>query len=382
MLIKNIKSENFRNLNEVSLNLAPRVNVFIGDNGQGKTNLLELIYFFCRGETFRYAKTENLVRKEGEKNSLNKSNSKGSMSLTCGDLDYHLEYSILGNSKNFRINGKRTSLLQLRKLMSCVHFSPESLSAIKAGPEERRKLVDDLLASHDIRNTDILGDFKKVLKSRNKILKNHKLDLIPFEETSSLLESIEPIYLASALRLTEARISAIRAIQPEVQKAMVFILGESDVDISVDYVISSNSAISMGTDDLRRLFELRIKELRSSELTLGMSLVGPHKHDIHFLFNGEDSRSFCSQGQQRAMILSFKMAHIVYHYRENGEFPLLLLDDVLSELDLKKRSNLITFLKDISSQIIITTTDFDLHEKFEKTNVSVFSLDSGSILSQ
>ena len=382
MLIKNIQSRNFRNLEDLTLELGAGVNIFIGDNGQGKTNFLELIYFLCRGETFRYAKTENLINNEVKSGHSDFANSKGQMNLVSRDLDYELEYSISGNSKNFVMNGKRATLSQLRKLMSCVHFSPESLSAIKSGPDERRKLVDDLLMTHDFVNIEIMREFKKALKSRNKVLKNYKQGLVDLAETEAILGSLDSVYLTFALKLTMARISALKDIQPDLEEAMAFILGDEKVNISVDYVISSKPALDLNFEEVRYLLESRLKQLKTSELALGVSLVGPQKHDIRFLFNGEDSRYFCSQGQQRAMILSFKMAQIVYHYRIHREFPLLLLDDVLSELDPKKRSNLVTFLKGISSQIIMTTTDLEFQKGFDENNLSVFSLSCGSILNQ
>ncbi|MBO9668387.1 MAG: DNA replication and repair protein RecF, partial [Bdellovibrio sp.] len=117
-----------------------------------------------------------------------------------------------------------------------------------------------------------------------------------------------------------------------------------------------------------------------AELSSGTSLVGPHKHDIVFLYGGKDSRFFCSQGQQRAIILSFKMAQIVYHRKAHGTYPVLMLDDVLSELDKAKRDALITFLHEINTQIFVTTTDFTLPESFSLDQLSVVRIKDGQIL--
>jgi DNA replication and repair protein RecF len=120
-------------------------------------------------------------------------------------------------------------------------------------------------------------------------------------------------------------------------------------------------------------------ELRSAELFSGRTLVGPHRHDIRFLFGGKDSRFFCSQGQQRALILSFKMAQILYHYRTYQVYPILLLDDVLSELDAVKRMNLVKFLRDIPAQIFLTTADLSFPMDFGERGINIFRVENGTV---
>jgi DNA replication and repair protein RecF len=123
----------------------------------------------------------------------------------------------------------------------------------------------------------------------------------------------------------------------------------------------------------------RTLELRDSELNSGSSLVGPQRHDIRVLFAGKDSRFFCSQGQQRALILSFKMAQILYHHRSYEVYPFLLLDDVLSELDPVRRTNLVKFLRDIPAQIFLTTTDLSFSTDFGDRRINVFNIENGHV---
>lgn len=125
------------------------------------------------------------------------------------------------------------------------------------------------------------------------------------------------------------------------------------------------------------MIQKRSLELRTAELQSGTSLIGPHKHDIKFLYGQNDSRFYCSQGQQRAIILSFKMAQIVYHRKAHGIYPVLMLDDVLSELDKTKRDALITFLHEIKTQIFVTTTDFELPTSFTLDQTQVFQVQNG-----
>jgi DNA replication and repair protein RecF len=162
---------------------------------------------------------------------------------------------------------------------------------------------------------------------------------------------------------------------------MQHIVGASakNVEISVDYLISGASAREFSRQQIYNALSIRLKELGAREIDVGHSLVGPHKHDVVFLYNGEDSRFFCSQGQQRALILSFKMAQIVYHYTVYQSSPILLLDDVLSELDHLKRANLVEFLKRVQSQIFITTTDIAFPHDFGDQSIAIYKLHDGRV---
>ena len=151
------------------------------------------------------------------------------------------------------------------------------------------------------------------------------------------------------------------------------------MDISVEYVISGQNARHWSRSDLLSAMHNRAVELRDRELATGLSLVGPQRHDIRVLFAGKDSRFFCSQGQQRALILSFKMAQILYHYRAYQVYPFLLLDDVLSELDPARRSNLVKFLRDVPAQIFLTTTDLSFSMDFGGRPIHIFRIENGSV---
>jgi DNA replication and repair protein RecF len=129
----------------------------------------------------------------------------------------------------------------------------------------------------------------------------------------------------------------------------------------------------------RNLMKKRAQELLSAELSSGISLVGPQKHDVIFLYSGNDSRFFSSQGQQRSIILAFKMAQIVYHYRVNGFYPVLLLDDVLSELDQTKQSSLVLALNEIQTQTFLTSTDIEVLKKLNIDRSSVFKVQNGFV---
>lgn len=373
-MFQSLLLKSFRNFEEVSLSFSPRVNVFIGENGQGKTNLLEALYISSTGNTFRYAENINLIKKE-------KSEANIKAKILLGDFDYELKIQILKSKKNYFLQNKKIPASVLLQKFPVVIFSPESLAAIKEGSDQRRQLVDDYLVSFNNKNAELILEFKKCLKTRNKILK--QLQENQDEYSQKVLESINPIFIKLSIELTQQRILAINTLLPKMNEVIKSIF-KKNVDIMVEYVISGENFAQKNRSDIENALHKRMVELSAAEKASGVSLVGPQKHDIKFLYCGNDSRFYCSQGQQRALILSFKMAQIVYHKRAYGTYPVLMLDDVLSELDSYRRESLISFLTEINSQIFITTTDIELPKeiKFGATqeNCSVVNIQDGEVI--
>jgi DNA replication and repair protein RecF len=287
--------------------------------------------------------------------------------------------SFLSGRREAVWNGRRVSGDRLTKHFPLVLFSPESLLAIKQGPEARRTLLDDVVMTHAPSSFKIIKEFRRALKTRNRVLKDFKRGLTPRDQAHDLIESIDPLFLPLAVELTTARLESLRALQDDFSRAIRFVLERQDVDISVEYLISQQNALVWSRSDLLSAMHKRSIELRSQELESGQSLIGPQRHDIRILFSGKDSRFFCSQGQQRALILSFKMAQILYHHRSYEVYPFLLLDDVLSELDPVRRTNLVKFLRDIPAQIFLTTTDLSFSTDFGDRRINVFNIENGQV---
>lgn len=377
MFIQELELRSYRNYDSLALVFKTGVNVFVGQNGQGKTNLLEAIHLLTQGQSFRPGKTDILIKKTtSEKSPKSLLRAK----IKKKDLEFQVSAQLTSSTKSFYINNKKASSSQLLKSFPTVLFSPESLSAIKEGPDQRRQLIDEGLILQSPSNAQLLNQFKRALRSRNRILKDYRAGHHSFDQAKSLLESINGNYLPLAAAVSLARVEALRQMSPDLKNAMASIADLQNVDISVDYLISSQSAIDWDKQKIYDALHARLKELWRAEMDSGSSLVGPHKHDIRFLFDREDSRYYCSQGQQRALILSFKMAQIMYHYRVYQVHPILLLDDVLSELDPAKRANLVEFLKGINSQIFLTTTDISFPFDFGNREISVYNIEAGRIV--
>ena len=388
MRIQSLSARDFRNFSQLRVDLKPRLNFLLGENGQGKTNLLEAVFLLCRGTSFRPAESTSFLTAGGSGRPA-----RLSAQFLKRDLDYSVDMSLDVGKKSATINGKRVNAATLMANFPLVLFSPESLAAIKEGPDQRRQLIDEILISHDPKQGRLLREYSKALRSRNRILRNLVDNVGPRYETEQSLYSLNKIYFLLSTHLTTARIKALKDIQPYFREAMLSILEDKtaggDVDIAVDYVISGQSALEWSESQVYDALLKRHSELASQEMNSGSSLVGPHKHDIKLLFAGNDSRFYCSQGQQRALILALKIGQIVYHHGVHQTYPVLLLDDVLSELDTKKRANLMKFLEGISAQILITSTDLTWSENFgDGTGVNpdgreglnaIFSVERGQV---
>lgn len=380
MQLNTLGLKNFRNISEAFLRLSPRLNIFIGDNGQGKTNFIESIHLLIEGESFRYSDYSTLIQ-FGHESAFVKA------TLVNNELEYQILLKILGNKKETLVNDKKTTKIE-QYLPPVVLFSPESLSVIKESADERRKLLDSLIetsiaAGKSGSGKQLLLDFKKALRTRNKILKDISEEKISRDMGLQTLDSINQIYFGLAGQLTYLRIKCLTDIKPFVQEALVKIEAKNpNVTFDFSYVISDQKIVENSEEMLINLMKKRAQELLPAELSAGISLVGPQKHDVIFLYSGNDSRFYSSQGQQRSIILAFKMAQIVYHYRVNGFYPVLLLDDVLSELDQTKQSSLVLALNEIQTQTFLTSTDIEVLKKLNIDSSTVFKVQNGFVQSE
>ena len=367
MKFNSLQLSQYRNYTQQRLDFNSGVNVFLGQNGQGKTNLMESMFLMIRGQSFRPAKFESYILK-------GKSEAFLRASVEANDLTHNLELALKENKKKYSLNKKNTSLARISNLFPCVLFSPESLASVKEGPEQRRQLVDEVLANQGF--SQLISDYKRALKQRNRLLMQNKKADEPMVGFQQMLDSLDVSFLKLATQLTAKRVYALRELITDFQEIFREILSKN-VDISVDYLVSGDNSLQDNESQIYQKLSQRREELLKAEISSGTSLIGPHKHDICFLVNQEDGRFYCSQGQQRALILAFKMAQIQHHKTKKGFYPILMLDDVLSELDNEKRYHLVNFLKTIDSQIFITTTDLNFKFPFQETDLNIYTIEDG-----
>lgn len=363
MFLKKLSLFHFRNYDSVSLELNPNKNYFLGQNAQGKTNLLEAVYFLSRAKSFRPTENSSFIGFTHKPQTYPHSQVETTISaeVKYQNFDFHIKAHISREKKSFFINNKKANSLQLAQVLPVVLFSPESLSVIKESAEQRRSLIDEISVFVEPRQIKLYSEFNRCLKSRNKLLKEI-LKEGATQDRLRILDSLNQIYLILATHVTELRIKSLKSIWPDFKKAAEFIFLQEDLKLSAQYLISENDALEWDAEKIFNTLQIRLAELAPAEISSGYSLVGPHKHEIQFLLNNKDSRFYCSQGQQRALILALKIAQIVYHQKLHHKYPILLLDDVLSELDEVKRSQLMKFLGEISAQVLVTATELHANE--------------------
>lgn len=373
MKLLQIRLKNFRNFLDLDLRLNPGVNVITGDNGAGKTSLLEAIQVLLTSQSFRCNQMDLLVNQKTE----------GQGFVLAGQIEKdNVTHSVQSRFDGFRrscfIDQKKVSGAQMQKQFSVILFSPESLASIKSGPAARRQLLDEMCLGLYPSIYNAYTQYNKCLRTRNQALK----DLLEYPgktENLQVLESIDKVFLPLAAQVTLNRLKGLQEVQNFYSKKAKNILKNQDVDISVDYLVSSKSAVDWTEDQVYDALNLRMKELAAAERASGQSLVGPHKHEVKFLFQGQDSRSFCSQGQQRSLVLAFKMAQVQVHREIHGEYPILLLDDLLSELDIIRQESLLGELQVLDAQIFMTNTVYDVRNVLSGKSETVFEIENGRL---
>ncbi|MDZ4661943.1 MAG: DNA replication/repair protein RecF [Pseudomonadota bacterium] len=374
MYIKRLGLKNFRNFNSISLEPKERLNIFLGANGQGKTSLIEAAYFCSHGSTFRPSESRSVVNDQ-VKNGRARINAEVISQNKTSEIK--IEFS---ERKSFSVNSKKTLGSGLYKVFPTVLFSPESLSVIKSSQQVRRDFFDEMVMLHQPLRIKLVSEFRRALLSRNRLLKAFTKGLLDKPTFEDLFISLNDSYFRLGSELTLARIEAIAALERDFREATRYIFSNKEMLCSVNYLISGENANTKGLIEIQNKMQDRFMQIKKAEISTGVSLVGPHKHDIQIIFNNKDARYYCSQGQQRTLILTLKISQIMYHHAVYGRYPVLLLDDVMSELDKDKRLKLIEFINNFKSQIFVTTTDLSDLEKI--SGGQIFELTDGEIKSQ
>lgn len=340
MKIETLKLKNFRCYLEREFKFDDKLNVIIGKNAQGKTNIIEAIFFAVIGKSFRTSKEKEVI-KWGEERSFISAYFKKIYRDVKIDLLFDKEHNKTVKIDNIPIK----KIGELLGQTNAVFFSPDELKLIKESPQERRKFMNIDISQTNKKYFYLITRYEKVLQNRNKLLKSSK-DINIIKQTidiwdRALSELAEKIYLERKLFIEE--------LSPYAKKAHEFISsGKETLDIKYVSSFSENYCENM----LKALSENLEKDFK-----LGYTTVGVHRDDIDIFLNGVEVKNFGSRGQQRTCALSLKLAEIEIIKNRTNDYPILLLDDVFSELDKERRKKLLKFTS--ITQTIITCTDFD-----------------------
>ncbi|MGI6603746.1 MAG: DNA replication/repair protein RecF [bacterium] len=345
MRLKRLSLSDFRNWSTLEWEPGPGLNVITGANGQGKSNLLEAIFVLATGKSFRTNYDAELARLGTFGFALG-----ARVEKTTGELSIVLRWRV-GRGKTLSLDREeQPRLANLFGKVTAVAFSPEDLAMVKGGPEMRRRALNLLLLQTSPTYYHYLREYNRVLSQRNTYLKH----LPPTASSELALEAWDSELTRQGAEVIQRRRTALAELAPWVEERYREL--SSGGKLAVAYV--PNVPLSAETDskEVEASFMQLLVKNRREELHRGITLSGPQRDDIQFLLEGRDLKSYGSQGEQRTAALAWKLAEVEYIYARTGDYPLLLLDDVYSELDPERRSYL-TMRATLNTQTFITSAE-------------------------
>jgi DNA replication and repair protein RecF len=357
MYIKTLSLKDYRNYTQAVVNFTDGVNILYGKNAQGKTNILEAIYLCATSKSHRTSNDKELIN-------LNKNETHIHLAVNKHDIDESIDIHIRKNNrKGIAINKNPIKKLnELLGIINVIIFSPEDLGLIKNGPKERRRFINIELCQLDNIYYYNLQQYHKILKQRNNLLKKVK--------TLHKIDDTINIWDAQLVKYGKAIIN----------RRQEFIQNLNEIMKKIHYDISGNTEnleIKYEKNVTIDLFEQKLLNNINKDIKFGSTSVGPHRDDIMFLVNGIDIRKYGSQGQQRTAALSLKLSEIELVKDKIDDTPILLLDDVLSELDYNRQRYLINSLHDI--QTIITCTGVEDYINNKITIGKLYEVSEGQV---
>ena len=355
MKINKIYAVNFRNYSSCNLDFSSMINVFYGQNAQGKTNILEAIFYSSFGMSHRTFTEDDLLK------------------IGCKEMAVGVEYESFSgvhdikikkyqqlgrNKKEIFLDGTKVRPKEHYGSLNVVMFSPEDLQLVKGEPSLRRRFFDMQIAQTDPIYYDLLVKYNRVLQQRNKLLK----EIRDNGGTPQQLEPWNKEFIVLATAIAKKRQLALEKLQAIAGEIYASITGNKET-LTIKYELKANNGELLYPESDFSAWEMfytnKLKERERIDILRGNTGIGPHRDDIVLLLNDMSLKSFGSQGQQRSGALALKLSQLEYVRREIGEFPVLLLDDVMSELDNNRRAQLLLFI-DGRVQTFITVNDREL----------------------
>lgn len=362
MQVKSVVLRNFRNYAFEKFVFSSGENILVGDNAQGKTNLLESIYFSCIGKSFKTKNEKELIKAGTSFSTINLDFEKQN-----GDNKIFIE--LKSGEKYIKLNEINiTKISGLLGNLCCVFFSPSELKLVKEAPEDRRKFLDIDISQLNKSYYLALLKYNKILKERNKLLKSTDNEKIILETLP--IWDYQLVNVASEIILD--RLDFIKKLNLYSKKEHEF-LSDNLETLRLSYASVDDFEIK-SKNEIEEILLKKLKENYEKDLRLRYTTVGPHRDDIKIFLNDFDVKTFGSQGQQRTTLLSIKLAELEIFKEVYGEYPILLLDDVFSELDEKRKKRLFERTKKV--QTFITTTKFDGID----VDTNIIKIENGKIL--
>ncbi|MDO5713938.1 MAG: DNA replication/repair protein RecF [Tissierellia bacterium] len=365
MKIKDIQLLHFRNYENIYFTPNEKINIFLGKNAQGKTNLLEGMGYLVSGKSFRTNSDKEVISFDEDQSYI-----RALLEIYGYDHLYELKISKM-EKKRLRIDGEEVQRLkEFKREGAAVIFGPVDMNMIKFSPQNRRKYLDDVIIQLDEWYEKNLNNYGKILEQRNQLLRKAK-----YRNLTNLLDIYNLQLAELATEIISTRLETMKILNMSA-KNIYRHLASYEEELSTRYL----STLPYHKEKKEMIHAIYKKYHESSELDLekGRTTLGPHRDDIQFLINGHDGKLYGSQGQQRSIILAMKLAEVEYIKDKKGFYPILLLDDVFSELDRERKRFLTESI--VGCQCFITMTDsIDLRELKDREN-NLYKIENNKII--
>ncbi|MEH7123443.1 DNA replication/repair protein RecF [Bacillus sp. JJ1532] len=368
MYIEQLLLKNYRNYEGLEVQFENKVNVILGENAQGKTNVMESIYVLAMAKSHRTSNDKELIRWDQEYAKI-----EGRVQKNRGSLPMQLVISKKG--KKAKCNHiEQQKLSQYVGNMNVVMFAPEDLHLVKGSPQVRRRFIDMEIGQVSPIYLHDVSQYQKILQQRNHYLKQLQ---IKKQTDQTMLDILTEQFIQTAVKIVKKRFEFLQLLE---NWAMPIHEGISRglESLKIEYKPSADVSDEQDLSKMIKVYEDKFGKIKNREIERGVTMFGPHRDDLTFYVNGRDVQTFGSQGQQRTTALSVKLAEIELIHSEIGEYPLLLLDDVLSELDDYRQSHLLNTIQG-KVQTFVTTTSVDGIDHKTLKEAAAFRVEAGSV---
>ncbi|KKI89492.1 recombinase RecF [Bacillus sp. SA1-12] len=368
MYIKELKLKNYRNYEDLMIQFENKVNVILGENAQGKTNVMESIFVLAMAKSHRTSNDKELIR-------WDKDYAKIEGSVEKYNRSTELQLIISKKGKKAKLNHlEQEKLSQYVGAMNVIMFAPEDLNLVKGSPAVRRRFIDMEIGQVSAVYLHDLSRYQKIMQQRNHYL---KLLQIRKQTDQTMLDVLTAQLSEAAAKIIQKRLQFINELQKWAQPIHSGIsrgLETLDIKYKPSVEVSEDNELTKMID----AYEQKFAKIREKEIERGTTLAGPHRDDMIFNVNGHDVQTYGSQGQQRTTALSLKLAEIDLIHNEIGEYPILLLDDVLSELDDYRQSHLLNTIQG-KVQTFVTTTSVEGIDHQTLKEAATFHVQAGKL---
>ncbi|MFW6000926.1 MAG: DNA replication/repair protein RecF [Halanaerobium sp.] len=369
MYLKRVLCRNFRNFDELLLDLNPNLNIFLGDNGQGKTNLLEAIYLIASANSHRSSISSELIKWDKDE---------ALVQLLLEKREGKIKLAVRLDKSGRKVEVNDNPLTKVKEIigyLNAVLFSPEDLKLVKEGPSHRREFINLEISQVSRYYNHLLSKYEHILKQRNNLLKNIRDGK---KNDKNMLAVWDEQLSAAGSKIILKRIEVVDKLKILARLSHRQIT-EGKENLEIDYDNSLNGfSKKLAEAELRELFKQNLEKNREREVNRGYTVIGPHRDDLILKVNEMDLRKYGSQGQQRTAALALKLAELEFMKSETGEYPVLLLDDVFSELDSLRRKALIDIIAN-KIQTIITATDGENLSGLKNNSYNIYQVKNGII---